>query len=1279
MISTDRRNNRLQFLRVFALLALAGIVGCEDPKIVDVERGLASADGGPEGDTGAGGQGGSSGEAGEGASGGAGTGSGGTGGGGGGASEGGCRPVHAEALPARKEVTSSEPIGPVTTTITVTAEELYDEFVARSCGNFACHGGADMPQNQAPTPFKVTRDSFDQRANLGDLALMRVLNADPARVMPPGSGDGSTRGPEDPYRQLAERLKAWQDAGFPESFELEVEAPEDPTGGDIPDDPYLLSEELASKLTNIGSCLPDPTTPRNIDEMRRMDALFEGIDRFEDLPQTLVETDLVSLDSEVLAHRGVFSYAPTYTLFSDNASKMRYVRVPVGKTITYDRRTHDFVIPENTRFYKTFLKPVTDKDGNVAYRKMETRLIVSRRDEQLPDGRFRPRALRMSYAWDKDEKMARLVKDPFRNGQPFADRLCPYVVDERVTRDPDKNPITEPTNNACTYMTQMERAELTSGSIRHYAIPSSERCDQCHMGGSSRAYILGFTPWQADRRPAGEGGVYLDHDRAPTEDEIAQLRRLLDYGVVTGIEPGAAKLEQSQGERAPRNAHELDAQAYMMGNCAFCHNPNGFPTVQNPLLAPFNMFPDQEAGGIFQFPLERFSPRAKFGAAQDVRYPYITPAFGNFPGGPSKELTWSFPGDPVIDPLEYRADYVPDLALFKMLGPWRSLIWRNVYTPFTYSEGSTIFIHMPRNVPDFDCRAHKIMASWMLSIPSEPKSEDEQALFEQPYVEVLPDDPGYVRADRQAKQRVADYLISVTGQHCPSTEDTVDPSVVRSPTITTSTGLEQKLQPAPLDDRMLNSPRLIEDPEPVFDDGVPSHAHWVPVDTTDARGRWIPRRSNWKAVVADGTVAINPTLKRTIDQIKTVHLSDAQAEFSLAPQPMGLWHSQCTELAAGSPTVQELQAEGTGSMRRWLYEIEPMPLPPDGRVHYQSRGEAVFGAICRNCHGREADSRSPLATTILELTGGQTRVANFVDGLFGPRSAPGAYARGEFTIDQGATPEEWQVRYMLFMTLGGTEAQIPSAVISLVSKSPFYGQGVQAGRDTGLATANMLQSAGQTCEQLLAGVRWEVYARTDGVGIKLSRQPAGAVDPFLRGNAHYELWESLCGYQNEPIVRVFKVDQGAALLFNADSADGEGHYYRSKDRAGAWVYPPNAPVGNQNGEIELGIQPTNTLPWCIRRGNEQHEMLARQRMQASGMPADKVPFCPDALFATAYGHEIHDFPANAAGNESHFNADFRQQWVQRGAMNAGIAAYYYLDRWTKGQLTPLPAYDACRN
>ena len=36
-------------------------------------------------------------------------------------------------------------------------------------------------------------------------------------------------------------------------------------------------------------------------------------------------------------------------------------------------------------------------------------------------------------------------------------------------------------------------------------------------------------------------------------------------------------LEKSEGTRLPRNEYELNAQAYMVGNCAHCHNPRGFP------------------------------------------------------------------------------------------------------------------------------------------------------------------------------------------------------------------------------------------------------------------------------------------------------------------------------------------------------------------------------------------------------------------------------------------------------------------------------------------------------------------------------------------------------------------------------------------------------------------------------------------------------------------------------------------------------------------------------
>ena len=112
------------------------------------------------------------------------------------------------------------------------------------------------------------------------------------------------------------------------------------------------------------------------------------------------------------------------------------------------------------------------------------------------------------------------------------------------------------------------------------------------------------------------------------------------------------------------------------------------------------------------FRSERYSPRAKAGTAQDHQIPYITAAFGDFvftdqPGKEAKVFPYT-PGDsPIID--DTSVPPPPDFIVpafgapyFTFLGPWRSLIWRNVYTPFTYAEDGSIFIHMPRNVAGYD-------------------------------------------------------------------------------------------------------------------------------------------------------------------------------------------------------------------------------------------------------------------------------------------------------------------------------------------------------------------------------------------------------------------------------------------------------------------------------------------------------------------------------------------------------------------------------------------------
>lgn len=1241
-----------------------------------------------------------------------------------------CHGAVAQPLPARKAVTSKDapPPAPPPTVSTFTKLQLFTSF-QQNCGvNSSCHIGSGDPNAEPNVAFKVTLATFDQRKTLGDDAMERVTSSDPASWMPPSPWSAGSAKPGTTIYDLAAHLQEWQQKGFPDSFTVPVGSTSTSQGPTTNEKPYLLSTELAQALTNIGSCVPDKLTDAVImqdpvvQEMQQKDAFFAGLQTSDDLPDTIYETDLVTLDSTALAQRRVFSYAPTYPLYSDNAGKMRYVRVPLGETIHYDETLHDFTIPDNTRFYKTFLKPIKDKDGNVGYRKMETRVIVVRQDSQNSDGSYTTHALRASYAWDADEQMAHRVKDPFRDGTAARDRLCSYITDESVTRDPSKNPISPLVNDTCQYMTADQMNDPSSGAIRHYAIPSTQRCDQCHMGSSSHSFVLGFTPWQVDRRKSGEGGLY----EQPNTDELTQLQRFLDYGIVDGIEPGQVKLEESQliadPPRSPRNDYELTAQGYMLGNCAFCHNPHGYPVVTNPVLKEFELFPS-ETGGIFQFPLDKYSPRAKAMPSQDKLIPYIAPTFGDFQlptdvdyvqgkdYQPGKSNWMSLPQDQTTGAfalLDYQSFNTPDLdpltGHFRFVAPWRSLIWRNVYTPFTYTDHSTIYIHMPRNVAGFDCRLPNIMAKWMLSIPvtRDPELQSNSNLnvpvdgvYDGQPTEITGDDPSqayaYGQAVQAAAQRVDQYEHSVVGQWCPADDDIVDPMVISSVDPTTGT---QTLT-TPIDQGFPPGARV----NPVFEstatarasgDGVPSHAHWISLDTTETPGKWVPRRPNWQDYLVKRDLTVPSMPSGVIDDLQNVHLTDDLQKFALDEVPMGIWAPSCqtTPEAQGTATASQLRngllSKPDVPFSRWLmgqvFDSEPYPSDAD-HIHFQSRGEGVFRAICQNCHGPQIDSKSALAATIQELTGGATRVANFVAGLFGPPTAPGAYAQDEFLLGDGLPSADWQVRYVLFMGLGGTGAYIPQSALNLVATSSFYGHAVAV---PGVNSPNMLGSAQQLCFYVLADPRnlgtrvpdgQPLTAKATAVAVEFGK----ATTPhFVPGVGHYELWESLCATGNDPVVHVFAPDpaSGAAPKFGA--------VYRAKDDGGNWIYPPDAPVGNERGNIETGVQTTNLWPWCVQITSDQDRAGLHTWASSQSIGDAQIPVCPPSIFASVDSYPVYQLALDTTNNKENSdpkvpfnNADFTGHWLRHGAINAGMSAFYFMRGFAEHTLTPDQPFDFC--
>jgi mono/diheme cytochrome c family protein len=1276
---------------------------------------------------------------------------------------GACLPVTSnETLAARSEVTA--PTG-ATGNGDVFFTSILFARVDAYCG--ACHDGGQngfSSKNQDQDWQNVfARIESDDAAS-------------PGGFMPPVSANGKAwsarlSDPNDPVVEMVHLLQLWIAQGKPGgSFSLAFAAPVDaaaPTdaaassddAGTPTDDPtstddaslpghageaadasasdapsggvsqgdYALTPAQGAKLTNIGTCVPNKyAVAVDTGAMDKLDAFFAAATA---LPDTLDATDLVTFDSEALARNGVISYFPAYPLWSDDAGKMRHVRTPRGQPIVFDERAQKFQIPPNTRFYKTFFKQVVDASGQQAWKRIETRLIVSRPDETLPDGTIKQTALFGTYVWDETETKAVLLTDPLRDGQPFTDRLVPYVADEpraRAIRAGFPNPKDD---------YRLNQALGAPGVLRHYAIPGSGRCVQCHMGSPSEAFVLGFTPLQVATKAPGWSGVI----EKATSDELTQLQRLIDYGVITGMTSPAAvtPLERTQLPRAPRNEAELRAQAYMIGNCSHCHNPRGFPSVKAPELKDVLNFLPGPDGGVFQFPLDRVSPVRARGPKQDVPIPYLTPSLRDLPGRtPAKYVT--------CDPDTVETDgwcAKPKQTIDFIDAPWRSLIYRNVDTPFDYVDDYAIFPHMPLNTPGYDCRVAQIMGDWMVSIPAvraNPKSnEDDVTLTSgdstpQPYLEVLPGDSGYAAAQTAAQKRLATYHAGHRYGFCPNTTDIVDPAVLNGDP---SKGDPQTPIDFPITDDSTSPPQLVMPQE-----GVPNRAHWVVTDSTDPPGDWLPRGTQWKQALVAG-VAANATisgdalasLEEVLGLLKNDAISlDAAAGASTVRQiltrqvPFGLWKQKPGCSFGGAPTAGSFQGD---AQPLWLAKaIAKSPRDVAGAptfdlnapVYVQSLGAAVFTNICINCHGPAADAKGLLADEISIMTGGDARVANFRTGLFGPAGAPGTNRARVFVHDASdptsppdlapgapgyVSPDDYGARYMAWMALGGTQKILPPALLTLVAATPVLGQSRNSLDARG--TANMLQLARQLCTDVLLSNDNHTSANL-GDYFKYRTLDWTNQTSLIGENGDAELWLQVCSLGNRPVVRVALPDTAdgswpdptnaldalqpaqlriASLARSADPKLGDGANHQSfywgdgRDAQGNLAYPADAPVMDHRGHVRAGLGPDNLFPVCVRRPSDPTQKNRAdaflQSHPVGGQSGEILPYCPDSLFAKDDSGAERWALANPTDPDtgSHLYTD-ANHWANRGAINAGLAVFLYVDELSRGQ-TPKPLYNQC--
>ncbi len=1200
-----------------------------------------------------------------------------------------CTQAHATALPQRLVAMSASASSSGTV---VLVSDLFDRFTS-VCGT--CHGpSVDPPGNGG---FQI-RTSSDFQALMTASVLAHVTSdvacpytpdpTNPKDPMPPCSSPNgmlyAQRPPTDPVRQFAELVMAWLAAGSPLSFTPPSSGSD--AGADAGASSLSLTPAVGTDMTNMGNCVPGSGLfAIETTKSKALDAMFASLSAAQTgtaaqmigLPEHLGDTDLFTLDSQVLAQYGVIAYAPAYPLWSDNAGKLRYVRLPRGTSIAFDKATQSFSIPPNTRFYKTFMRQIVDTDGSVRFRKVETRLIVARPDKNNPDGTATPQALFGTYRWNDDESDAVLVETPLNSGRPFADTMFLYDIDEPLAADILRGNPAAP-----------EEALLEAHAARHYAIPSSQRCIQCHMGSESQSFVLGFLPVQINRRPAGVGGII----ESAGPDELTQLQRFIDYGVVTGVDSPSdiLPLEASEGPRAPRNDYELTAQGYMLGNCAHCHNPRGYPTVQNPVLLNVLDFVPGPSSGIFQFPLERYSPRIGRGLTGSTPIPYLTPSLVDLPrqdpnsGGQAADVFVQGTG--------------PDDVFWVIYAPWRSLLYRNVDNAFAYTDDLALYPHMPMNTAGYDPRAKQILSDWMVSIPAVRKhpeipeyayQTDQSSAHNlggaavdsspQPYVEVAPGAPGYTQAVAAAKARLAVLHSGVnpavtlgaggttySNYADPGvTDDILDPAVLADPVC----------HPIPTGDRTLDTFPFAE------------HPHWVNTDLSLPPGPWAPRQTNWPTVLvaqdvpppsrgctspagaaaayADQVLAVSLLQTATLDQVRS---------YVTTPVPFGLWQAQTGCNLSSQPTV----ASFTGAAKpHWMDVANP---PLTAAVYSETPGAAVFKMICINCHGPNADANGRLAQNLATMTGGLAQVADFRDGLFGPVGAAESASNRHAvfgTLPQGApagwtsaTDDDRAARYMAWMALGGTPVEIPLSILEIVAVTHVLDQ--QRVLEASSLSANMLSQAKALCLSLMGpGYRDSLYSPTFNASAGhgyLDARLTHLNDSLIFENGDAELWMHLCTTSNPPPVHVLKPDSQGLLQLDVESVQDSNYALAIDSYAPGTLiassdYPTGTPVGDGFGGADPSLTSANVWPWCV-------DDSAATTAQEAWIASNGLPVCPASVKSASEACAAQQPGATCFGN------DDANRWAVRGAVNAGFSVFLYVQS-IEGT-GPAPDYNQCQ-
>jgi len=233
----------------------------------------------------------------------------------------------------------------------------------------------------------------------------------------------------------------------------------------------------------------------------------------EPFPKKLSEWRLFAGElARLKPNTGVVPYDINTPLFSDYATKHRFVWMPPGTSATY-RDTEAFEFPTGTIFAKTFAYP--DAGRGARERIIETRLLVHTKSGWVG----------LPYVWNAEQTEATL----------------------EIAPDPLTVEFTHPSGARYTI---------------DYVIPNTNQCKDCH--NKSKAVV-----------PIGPKARNLNKDFAYVEGRANQLTFWSSIGYLKGAPPPEKAPRVPVWDDPASGSLDARARAYLDANCGHCHNPEG--------------------------------------------------------------------------------------------------------------------------------------------------------------------------------------------------------------------------------------------------------------------------------------------------------------------------------------------------------------------------------------------------------------------------------------------------------------------------------------------------------------------------------------------------------------------------------------------------------------------------------------------------------------------------------------------------------------------------------